>query len=279
MATYIIRRLLMAVITLWLVSSLSCGLSLSGPAPTAVPPAATRPQPTEIHSIPQAVPTPTQVPTATEEAAAATESPTLTAAPTRPSQPVVAASYCILADCSQYTYPGDWLHGVYGGSEGVMLVLPGQIWIAADFTGIQQWDPQTGKLGKTIPNTVETDFTDIKFDGTQVWVYALVIPTASSSAIETGVLYVIDPVQGKLVKKIAVDNDKKQDIENDAIDFPNIGVSPGKIWVKDRLIDTQTFVTDIMPWNFIFGNAHFAYDGQGMMWVQGDACPDCAHSI
>jgi hypothetical protein len=192
---------------------------------------------------------------------------------------VVAASYCILQDCSQYTYPGDWLHGVYGGSEGVMLVLPGQIWIAADFTGIQQWDPQTGKLVKTIPNTVETDFTDIKYDGTQVWVYALVIPTASSSAIETGVLYVIDPVQGKLVKKIAVDNDKKQDIENDAIDFPNIGVSPGKIWVKDRLIDTQTFVTDIMPWNFIFGNAHFAYDGQGMMWVQGDACPDCAHSI
>jgi len=268
------------LITLWLVSSLSCGLPFSGPAPADV----TRTQTVESRAAPKvsAMQTTTAAPQSivTEAAATVTESPTTTAAPTRPSQPVVAASYCDLQDCSQYTSPGEKSDGFPGGNGGVMLAIPGQIWTASDYVGIQQWDSQTGKLVKTIPDTVENDFTDIKYDGRQVWVYALVLQPSSNNHIEyTGALYAINPLQGELVRKIDVSNDKKTTMENDAIDFPNIGVSPGKVWVKDRLIDTQTFEADIMPWNFIFGNAHFAYDGQGLMWVQGNACPDCSHSI
>ena len=120
---------------------------------------------------------------------------------------------------------------------------------------------------KTIPNTVENYFTDIKYDGQQVWVYALVLqPSSNNHIIYTGALYAVNTLQGELVRKIAVSNDKKTTMENDAIDFPNIGLSPGKVWVKDRLIDTQTFEADIMPWNLIFGIAQFAYDGQAL-WV------------
>ena len=241
----------LSLFAFWLASSLSCGLPFAGPAPVA----AARTQPAE------------------SRAAAKT-------AQTRPSQPLVAASYCDLADCSQYTHPGEKPNGFPGGNGGVMLAVPGQIWTASDYVGIQQWDPQTGQLVKTIPNTVENYFTDIKYDGQQVWVYALVLqPSSNNHIIYTGALYAVNTLQGELVRKIAVSNDKKTTMENDAIDFPNIGLSPGKVWVKDRLIDTQTFEADIMPWNFIFGNAHFAYDGQGLMWVQGNACPDCSHSI
>ena len=123
-----------------------------------------------------------QITTATQ---AILTSPTAAAIPTHPSQPVVAASYCDLQDCSQYTYPGDWANGVYGGAEGVMLVLPGQIWTGSDFVGIQQWDPKTGKLVKTIPDTVENDFADIKYDGKQVWAYALVLQQASADSLDT----------------------------------------------------------------------------------------------
>ena len=130
----------LSLFAFWLASSLSCGLPFAGPAPVA----AARTQPAE------------------SRAAAKT-------AQTRPSQPLVAASYCDLADCSQYTYPGDESTGIRGGTGGIMLAIPGQIWIANDFVGIQQWDPQTGQLVKTIPNTVENYFSDIKYDGQQVW--------------------------------------------------------------------------------------------------------------
>jgi hypothetical protein len=262
------------MISLWLVSSLACGMFYTNPSPSAANP----PQPVESSTAQAA---PMQRSSATEQAATATAtpSPTMTAMPTRLSQPVVAASYCNLQDCSQYTYPGDFLNGVYGGAEGVMLVLPGQIWTASDFVGIQQWDPQTGKLVKTIPNTVENDFSDIKYDGQQLWDYAIV-QSASGDADATGVLYVVNPVQGELVKKIDIPNDKKTDISNNsAMGFPNIGVSPGEIWVKDRLIDTQTFDPILFPWNFVFSDPHFAYDGQGQMWIQAEPCPDCSYSI
>ncbi|HMD89894.1 MAG TPA: hypothetical protein VKF38_12090 [Anaerolineaceae bacterium] len=275
---------MVCVVTVWLVSSLSCGLPLSGPAPTADSPTATRTQAGESHATPKV--SATQAPTATsaastsEAAVAATESATATLAPTRPSQPVVVASYCDLADCSQYTYPGDESNGIRGGTGGIMLAIPGQIWIANDFVGIQQWDPQTGKLVKTIANTVENYFSDIKYDGQQVWVYALVLKQTSANSEYTGVLYAIDPLQGELVKKIDIPNEKKETISNnDAIGFPYIGVSPGKVWDKDRLIDTRTFEATVMPWNFMFGTPIFAYDGQGMMWVEGDVPPGATQTI
>jgi hypothetical protein len=192
----------------------------------------------------------------------------------------VAASYCILADCSQYTYPGDESNGIRGGTEGIMLAIPGQIWTASDFVGIQQWDPQTGKLVKTIANTVENDFSDIKYDGQQIWVYALVLKQASANSEYTGALYAIDPLQGELVKKIDIPNDQNiaQGGQDSALDYPNIGISPGKVWVKDRVIDTQTFKPLIMQDNFLV-SSHFAYDGQGLMWDEGENCGECPHGI
>ena len=162
-----------------------------------------------------------------------------------------------------------------------MLAIRGQIWIASNFVGIQQWDPQTGKLVKTIPNTVENDFTDIKYDGRQVWVYALVSqPSSNNHTVYIGVLYDINPVQGELVKKIDIPNDQNiaQGGQDDALDYPYIGISPGKVWVKDRVIDPQTFKPLIMQYNFAI-ESHFAYDGQGLMWDEGENCGECPHGI
>ena len=283
MKTILKKRIpvVLSLFAFWLVSTLSCGLPFSGPAPSAAartPPAESRAAvKTALTRAPAAAPKST----ATEAAAAAADIPTVTAAPTRPSQPLVAASYCILADCSQYTYPGDESNGIRGGTGGIMLAIPGQIWIANDDVGIQQWDPQTGSLVKTIPNTVENDFTDIKYDGSQLWVYALVShPPSNNHTVHTGVLYDINPLQGELVKKIDIPNDQNSSEggEDNALGYPNIGLSPGKVWVKDRIIDAQTFKPLIMQYNFAY-ESHFAYDGQGLMWDEGENCGECPHGI
>ena len=273
MKIFLVKRLpiWLCLLTIWM-GSLSCNFLFQTLSQASVPSK-------QLTSVPLLSSTEFAL---TQQMATATQailtSPTAVAAPTRPSQAVVVASYCDLQDCSQYTYPGDWANGVYGGTEGVMLVLPGQVWTASDFVGIQQWDPQTGKLVKTIPDTVENDFADIKYDGKQVWAYALVLKQASANSRYTGALYVIDPVQGELVKKIEIPN-HADDKDDDAIDFTQIGISPGKVWVKDRLIDVQTFEPTITKANFMIGNLHFAYDGQGQMWIQGDTCFECPHSI
>jgi len=189
-----------------------------------------------------------------------------TAAPTRPTQPVVVAHYCLLADCSHYQYPGDFLSGNMGGIDGVMLVLLDQIWTAAYPQGIQEWDPHDGHLINSISANYEVgNFMDIQYDGKLIWA-SQYVPTSTSDSYR--VFYAIDPLQGKLVKKISLKYG-----ENDYHSFL-FGVSPGKVWLEQQWIDTNTFQIHDASHYFACPDQHFAYDGQGLLWVTGDVIPD-----
>jgi hypothetical protein len=151
----------------------------------------------------------------------------------------------------QTLYPGNW----GGGSGAAMLALPGQVWVGSMFGGLQQWDSRTGTVARTFPEVTAKFFYDIQFDGKNLWVLA----SQEVGADEPDSLYVIQPADGKIVTKI--DAPEGQDSEQ-------LGISPGKVWYGSTLFDTSTFeATEIeagLP-----GEPHFAYDGQGWMWITG----------
>jgi len=188
------------------------------------------------------------------------------AAPTRPSQPTVVNHYCIKPDCSGYTYPGDFLKGLMGGINGVFLVLPVQIWTAAYPQGIYEWDSRDGHLMNTVPLTLDKgNFTDIQYDGKQLWADQDIplSPTESSK-----VLYIIDPRQAGLIKKITHQYDNAQEDHS-----YNFGISPGEVWLEHRWITSDTFQINDANHYFACGDSQYAYDGQGHMWVTGAADP------
>lgn len=201
---------------------------------------------------------------------AAEDTPTLTppstAAPTHPSQPMVATHYCIKPDCSDYIYPGDMMTGHMGGIDGVLLVLPGQLWTAAYSGGIQEWDPRDGHLLNSISADYEKgNFTDIQYDGKQIWASQYIATSATESS---KVLYVIDPQQARLIKKISRQYDNAQEGH-----FENFGISPGKVWLEHQWINTDTFQINDAKHYFACDEGHYGYDGQGLMWATSDTDP------
>jgi hypothetical protein len=63
--------------------------------------------------------------------------------------------------------------------------------------------------------------------------------------------------------------DHAEERRGTAIDF---GLSPGKIWLKNQVVDTQTFEAKYV--GFV-GAPQFAYDGKGWMWMVGSGPPGC----
>jgi len=259
-----LRRITL-LITLLVPAALSCSLasqfvSSQSPAPT-VGPVSTIVTSTAPAVQPAAQETPTLTPLAT-------------VAPTRPSQPVVINHYCIKPDCSGYTYPGDFLKGLMGGVDGVFLVLPGQIWTAAYPQGIYEWDSRDGHLMNTVPLTLDTgNFTDIQYDGKQIWANQDIPLSATESS---RVLYVIDPQRARVIQKITHGYDNAE--EGHFLDF---GISPGKVWLEQRWINADTFQINNASHYFECDDAYFAYDGQGHMWATGEADPtyDCIQDL
>ena len=105
----------LGLLTLWM-GNLSCNFLFQTLSQASVP----SKQLTSVPLLSSTESTSTQQITTATQAILA--NPTAAALPTRPSEPVVAASYCNLQDCSQYTYPGDFVHGVYGGTHGFLKV-------------------------------------------------------------------------------------------------------------------------------------------------------------
>ena len=257
------RQRITLLVSLFTLVTLACA-ALSQAIPSQLPSPSVSQISTAITSTPLAIqPAAQDTPTLTSPA---------TAAPTHPSQPVVVAHYCIKADCSDYTYPGDMMSGHMGGVPGVLLVLPGQLWTAVYPGGIQEWNPQDGRLLNSISADYETgNFTDIQYDGKQIWVSQYIPLSATESS---KVLYVIDPSQAHLIKKISI---KYGESDENAESF---GVSPGKVWLEHQWINTDSF--QINDASHYFGcDEHYGYDGQGLMWVTGEADPtyDCMQDL
>lgn len=155
-----------------------------------------------------------------------------------------------------------------GGGSGTMLALPGQIWTGTLFSGLQQWDPQTGDLVMTISEIEENNFFDIECENNRLWVLASI-----DDSNQAEVLYVIELPQGEIVKKIPITD------EGDYGTAPTqLGNSPGKIWVNFGLVDTETFEYISFP-DGLPSDAHFIYDDEKWMWITGSWCDGCRHDL
>ena len=183
--------------------------------------------------------------------------PSITA--TIPSQPVIANTYLV----QTILPPAGGNKG--GGPFSAMLVLPGQVWTGTMFGGLQQWDPQTGKVIKVLSNVMSKGFYDMKFDGKNLWV--LTIDKLVGANPDT--LYVISLPGGDIVKKFDLEKTRY---------LTQIGYSPGKVWVGSTIYDTDTLQPDPVSSGLPF-EAHYAYDGEQRMWITGVHCEGCGHDL
>jgi hypothetical protein len=162
----------------------------------------------------------------------------------------------------QTLYPGN----KGGGSGSAMLVLPGQVWTATMFGGLQLWDARTGKVVKTFSKVPSKVFYDIEYDGKNLWVLAN--DNLADSSPDS--LYVLSLPNGEIVKK--VDLEAENGVEN-------IGMSPGKIWIGSTIYDTDTLQPNPVSGGGLPGESHFAYDGEQWMWITGVYCHGCGHDL
>jgi hypothetical protein len=178
---------------------------------------------------------------------------------TQPSVPTIANTYAV-----QTILPA--AGGNKGGGPGsAMLVLPGQVWTGSMFGGLQQWDPQTGKVVKTFPEVASKIFFDMKFDGKNLWVLT------NDKFLDTfpDTLYVISLPEGDIEKKFELKSNKL---------LTQIGSSPGKMWVASTIYDTGTLQADPVS-KGLPDEAHFAFDGEQWMWITGTNCDMCGHDL
>lgn len=155
-----------------------------------------------------------------------------------------------------------------GGGSGAMLAIPGQIWTGTFFSGLQQWDPLTGELVRTISGIEAANFFDIELENNRLWVLA-----SMEDPTQAEILYVIDLPQGEIVKEITIG------MEGDFGTAPTqLGRSPGKIWVNFGFVDTETLTDDALP-DGLPSEAHFVYDGEQWMWMTGSWCDGCRHDL
>ncbi len=155
-----------------------------------------------------------------------------------------------------------------GGGSGAMLAIPGQIWIGTFFSGLQQWDPLTGELIRTISGIEATIFFDIELENNRLWVLASI-----EDPTQAEILYVIELPKGEIVKEIPIG------MEGDYGTAPTqLGRSPGKIWVNFGIVDTETLAYESLP-DGLPSEAHFVFDGEQWMWITGSWCDGCRHDL
>jgi hypothetical protein len=187
---------------------------------------------------------------------------------TRPSQPIIAAAYPL-------SYPGSLT-----GLGGILGISPGRVWVAGIYSGaspqavenipgIQEWDADSGKFLRAIPLPEIIRFWDIKYDGQYLWVLA-----SKKEAAYADILYVLGLSDGQVVKEW--DKFTKDDY---GWRPTQLGLSPGKIWVANKVIDTPSLQEEAIEWYGLPADAYFAYDGQKWMWITGSWCEGCNHDL
>jgi hypothetical protein len=167
------------------------------------------------------------------------------------------------------TYPVDMSAGM-GGMGGALSTSLGKVWLGLARVGIQEIDANTGNKLQTVPLPDITRFWDVKHDGRYLWVLA-----SKENASEADGLYVIDPAAKSVVKEWHEFKDGDYGWQP-----TRLGLSPGKIWVANKIIDTATLEEVNMGKGFVLpAEARFAYDGQKWMWATGSRCDGCKHDL
>jgi hypothetical protein len=173
-----------------------------------------------------------------------------------------------LAVSSHYTLQA--AKGMIGSS---LTASPGKVWIGTGTGTVVEVDSQSGAFEQSISLTITGTsvmnifpITRLGFDGQNIWALGGFKQGGADHlfAIDSGSVAIAhqwDLTQWNL--------NRDSEHRGTAYDF---GFSPGKLWVKDQIIDTHTF--DAKYAGFI-GDPHFAYDGKGWMWMTGVGAEDC----
>jgi hypothetical protein len=175
------------------------------------------------------------------------------------------------------SYPLDVANGVMGIS---LTTSPGKVWVGTGRGTIEKVDTQSGAFEQSFSLT-----------GTKIDLESLTIDNIVGAVIKLGFdgeyiaatmilndqipphryLFIIDTDKGAVVHQWDL---QSTEWSSDIATFPDdFGVSPGKIWLDGHMIDTQNFeVRKDIPNP---RGSHFAYNGNGWMWITGDTGGSC----
>jgi len=168
------------------------------------------------------------------------------------------------------SYPLQVAQGMVGLS---LTASPGKVWIGSVSGTIEEVDSQSGAFVQGISLTPGTagsalnlyPITQLRFDGQYIWALAKPLDQNGQASAQ---LFAVDPGSGAVVHQWDTDSPEWLGKNTSRMSpVGEFGISPGKIWIDNHVIDTQTFeVTKIsMP-----GSTLFAYNGRGWMWMTGD---------
>lgn len=176
------------------------------------------------------------------------------------------------------SYPLDVANGVMGVS---LAASPGKVWVGTGRGTIEKVDSQSGAFEQSISLvSTKIDLESLAsdhivgavikmgFDGQ----YIAATMFLSDQIPPHRYLFVVDSGSGAVV--LQWDLQSAEWSEEESTCFPDdFGVSPGKIWLDGHVIDTQTFeVKKDIPNPAM---SHFAYNGNGWMWITGDMAGSC----
>lgn len=249
------------LLLVWVIS-LACSL-LPGSAQPDTPPAALH-QPTNTTT-----PIPKQITETTEP----TGAPASQVTPTT----IAAVGPYVLAVSDQYPFFEKKV-----AIAQSLIARAGQLWIGTVSGMIEEVDPQTGSLGKSISLAPDSSgggtpmvfpVQKMVFEGNYLWVHAGFFegPTPAPR------LFAIDPDTGEIVREWDLNSPEWMDgyERGGEAQDSGFGVSPGKIWIDGHIVNTQTFEATQVSIPTIM--TLYAYDGREWMWITaeiGGACND-----
>ena len=256
-----IQRQMMIVAGCLGASALACSL-LSAPAGSATSPAAAPNQPTG-----GALKAPSQTPEPSTATRAAAGEAAATAKPSEGSgSPTISDSYRL-----------DVAKGMLGFS---LTAGAGKVWIGTGRGAIEEVDSQTGAFRQSIlltPGAANATnmypILKLGFDGQYVW--ALANPMENNEVHAH--LFAVDSGSGVVAHQWDLTSPEwkkgmKPDGQAARYFVEDLGISPGRVWVDNHVIDTRTFEATHVG---MVGAPHFAYNGQGWMWMTGNGPEHC----
>ncbi len=168
------------------------------------------------------------------------------------------------------SYPFDLANGIIGYS---LTASPGKVWVGTGAGSVLMIDAATGEVSRTIAlqsgGKLGNFVTQMGFDGQYIVAFEMVMDNGQMPQTQ---VYAIDSSTGDIARHWDLHSSEWTQEESD-FEAEAFGVSPGRIWVDGRVIETQTFsiVQDVpMP-----AYTRFGYNGSGWMWMTGDTGGGC----
>jgi hypothetical protein len=156
---------------------------------------------------------------------------------------------------------------------------PGSVWIGTGNGTIEEVDAQNGAFLRSIPVTGDIEGTRKTVSGTEMTMFPIIklavegqylwlYGWTSSNTIPHPYLLAVDTENGSVARQFDMDSAEwMKDYER--ISLPDdLGISPGKVWIDNHIVNTQTFEVTAgigMP-----GMTLFAFNGVDWMWMTGD---------